>query len=120
MHFNEYIKPLPGSNIFRGEYLVTKDIIYYSKRYNKYITVKTGEVLDGATGALDIDSFGWPIHDMLCKYGKFDDGTPCNNLQASLILSDILREEKRYIRSLTWLTATWLFGGGKARKNGMY
>lgn len=119
MDYNNHIKKLSG-NIFRGQYLVTKDIVYYSTRYNKYVTAKAGEVLDGATGALDIESFGWPIHDVLCKYGKFDDDTLCTNLQASLILSDILKEEGRYIRSLTWLGATWLLGGGKARDNGMF
>ena len=104
----------------RGTYINPTTFIYYSHRYNKYITVPEGYVSDGATGAIDISSKGWWVHDVLCEYGKFNDGTPCNNKQASQILSDILKSEGRYIRSVTWFFATWLFGGGKARDNGMW
>lgn len=101
-------------------YVITKDVAYFSKRYGKWVKAKKGEKFDGATGAMDIDSKGWIIHDVLCRDGKFSDGTECTNWQASRILSDILSSEGRYIRSKTWFAATWLFGGGKARRNGMY
>ena len=95
-------------------------LIYVTKRYGgKTVTVPVGFPSDGATGVYDIDSEAWWIHDVLCKYGVFDDGSPCNNAQASTICSDILLEEGRWIRSVTWYFATWLFGGGEARKNGM-
>ena len=74
---------------------------------------------DGATGALDINSFSWLVHDKICYEGKFSDGSPCNNWQASQVLSDILKDEGKWFRSKTWFVATWLFGGGNARKNGM-
>jgi len=101
-------------------YTNQEEFTYYSKRYNKYVTVEKGYESDGATGARDIDSKGWWVHDVLCEFGLFDDDTPCNNLQASRILSDILKKEGYWFRSRSWFVMTWLFGGGLARKNGMY
>lgn len=100
-------------------YTCPKTIEYYSKRYKKYVTVAEGYRSDGATGAVDIYSNGWWVHDVLCDKGVFDDETPCNNLQASNILHDILRKEGRWFRARSWWLATYLFGGGKARDNGM-
>ena len=102
------------------DYLCPKEIKYYSVRYDKFITVPEGYPSDGATGAIDIYSNGWWVHDVLCDRGTFDDGTECNNLQASAILSDILKSEGRWFRARTWFITTWLFGGGKARENGMH
>ncbi len=83
-------------------YLNKKEIVYYSKRYNKFITVPFNYPSDGATGAIDIDSDSWWVHDKLCDTGKFDDGTPCTNFQASTVLSDILRSEGRWCRAIYW------------------
>lgn len=94
-------------------------IEYYSPRYDKWIIVPKGYESDGATGASDIYSYGWWVHDVLCKRGTFEDSTPCNNLQASTIIYDILKSEGRWFRARTWFIATYLFGGGKARENGM-
>ena len=105
----------------KTRYQVTQYKSYYSKRYNKHICITPQDpTYDGATGARDIDSFGWLYHDVLCRDGCFSDGTKCNNWQASQVLSDILKEEGRWVRSKTWLWMTWLIGGGKARDNGMY
>lgn len=93
---------------------------YHSKRYKKDITVPKGEPSDGATCAPDIYSRAWWVHDVLCAYGKFDDGTRCTNWQASRILSDILWEEKQWLRAGPWGVFSFLFGGDKARKNGMF
>ena len=101
-------------------YTLKHTIEYHSTRYNKDVTVPMGYVSDGATGAIDIYSEAWWVHDKLCDTGLFDDGTKCNNKQASQILSDILRSEGRWIRAQYWYTFTWLFGGGKARENGMW
>ena len=102
-------------------YIVRTEQIYYSKRYNKRVVCEEGMPSDGATGALDIDSFGWLFHDKLCYTGNWADGTPCSNLQASRVLSDILKADGYWFRSKTWGIATWLFGGGdKLRKNGMW
>lgn len=72
---------------------------------------------DGATGAFDIISNGWWVHDKLCNTGVFHDESPCTTLQASTILSDILRSEGRWFRAISWFLPTWIFGGGKTRKN---
>ena len=102
-------------------YLVIKNKNYWSRRYSKHVKIKTTDKpYDGATGAFDIDSFGWLFHDVLCRDGFFDDGSKCTNAQASFVLSDILADEGRWFRSKTWLVTTWLFGGGEARKNGMF
>lgn len=103
-----------------GGYTLTHSLAFYSERYDKWVFVDAGDFTDGATGALDIDSFGWVFHDELCRTGKFADGTKCNNLQASAILSDILDGENRWFRTYSWFLATWLFGGGQARKNGLW
>lgn len=101
-------------------YEVKENLAYWSVRYRKWVTIKKGDKSDGATSAPDIDSWCWLIHDDLCNFGVFEDGSKCTNWQASKILSDILRTEGKWLRSFTWFTATWLFGGGKARGNGMF
>lgn len=104
----------------RGYYKNPELIIYYSERYSKCITVPIGYPSDGATGALDVCPKAWYVHDKLCDFGHFDDGSPCTNWQASTILSDILKEEGYWFRTHTWKYTTFLFGGGEARKNGMF
>jgi hypothetical protein len=101
-------------------YLAMRHYRYFSKRYGKRVTVKFGDRSDGATGAFDIISCGWWVHDKLCEEGTWDDGTPITNWQCSRVLSDILWHEERYVKSVRWLFATFLLGGGKARKNGMF
>lgn len=95
------------------------EIEYYSKRYNQSVTVPEGFRSDGATGAVDLWSEGFWVHDFLCDWGQFDSGDLCTNWQASTILGDILKTEGRWFRARTWKYATFLFGGGKARKNGL-
>lgn len=103
-----------------GGYTLDDTIVYTSTRYGKTVTIPKGYISDGATGAMDITSRGWWIHDMLCDRGTWDDGTPINNWQCSQVLQDVLQEEGRYWQSKRWFWATWLFGGGKARENGMW
>ena len=99
---------------------LSPDYTYHSDRYNKDVTVYRGMMSDGASGALDIYSWGWWIHDALCNRGTWDDGTKLSNWQASRVLADVLKEEGRWARSIYWLWATFLFGGGEARDNGMF
>ena len=101
-------------------YTLDKLICYTSARYDKRVIVRKGYQSDGATGARDIDSRGWWVHDMLCDTGVFYDGTPCTNWQASMVLHDILISEGYWFRARSWFMATWLMGGGEARKNGMW
>lgn len=115
-------------------YEVKKDFTYYSKRYNRNLTISKGFYSDGATMALDIDSDAWIVHDHICRYGRWNDGSKIDNWSASTVLSDILSDEAkslinngkkfqgyiREIRSYYWWLATFLFGGGAARKNGLF
>jgi hypothetical protein len=103
-----------------GNYRLNKGFSYHSKRYNKSITLPDNRLSDGATGAMDITSRGWWVHDELCDSGKWDDGTKLSNWECSQVLQDILKEEGRYWQSKRWFWATWLCGGGKARENGMF
>lgn len=100
-------------------YVLLKDITYDS-RYGKQVHLQAGMRSDGATGAWDIISISWWVHDKLCNTGVFSDGTPCTNLQASTILSDILKSEGRWFRARSWFITTLFFGGGKARDNGIF
>ncbi len=101
-------------------YKLRYTIYHLSARYAKSITVEEGYESDGATGAVDVYSEAWYIHDKLCDTGKFDDGTPCTNFQASTILADVLVYEGRWMRARTWWLMTFLFGGGKCRENGLW
>ncbi len=101
-------------------YRVLENIAYFSKRYNKWVGVEKGDRSDGATFAQDLDSFGWIFHDELCNDGAFENGVTCNNWQASHVLTDIMKVEKYWFRTRSWFWATWLFGGGKARNNGLF
>ena len=100
-------------------YRINEPIPYHSPRYGKTSTAEVGEY-DGATGADDILTLGWVIHDQLCREGCWDDGTLIYNWQCSQVLQDILKSEGRWFRARTWFAATFLFGGGQARKNGMW
>jgi hypothetical protein len=103
------------------KYQNPKEIVYFSQRYKKAIIVPEGYWSDGASGpASDIWSNAWWVHDVMCDRGTWENGTKCTNWQASRVLSDILADENRWFRSKTWLVATFLFGGGEARKNGMF
>lgn len=102
-----------------GGYRLNQSLLYSSKRYNKLVALPADYFSDGATGAFDIFSLAWWVHDILCDKGVWMDGSRCTNWQASRVLSDILWREKRYFRSVYWLFTTFLVGGGKARENGM-
>lgn len=125
------VSSIEFSILDNGKYRLDKAISYYSARYQKHVTVPAGYISDGATGAMDIASRAWWVHDMLCQFGKWDCGTLLSNWQCSQVLQDIMVEESpqkgweryrpssRYWQSKRWFWATWLLGGGEARKNGM-
>ena len=113
-----------------GVYVCTERFVYYSKRYNRSVTVEKGFPSDGATGAIDIGALyktgarhkktaAWFVHDKICVTGKWDDGTLIDNWTASTIIGDILWADNYKIRAVVWWWMTYLFGGGAARENGM-
>ena len=92
------------------KYINPTKFTYYSKRFNRYVTVEKGFPSDGATGAWDIKSQAWWVHDVLCVKWAWDDGTKCSNWQASWVLRDILKSEGRWFRCNSWFIATLLYG----------
>ena len=97
-------------------YILLEVIKWHDKKLNKYITVPKYYISDGASGAIDIKSKGWWVHDWLCEENGFDDGTECSNWHASRILSGILFKEKRPLRSFYWRVSTFLLGGERLNK----
>lgn len=105
---------------WKEKYRNPKEIVYYSPRYKKTITVPQDYPSDGATGARDIDdSISWWVHDVITdephridksKTHKWDDGTDITWWQASVIIHDILRSEKRWIRCVRWGFWTLVLG----------
>ena len=101
-------------------YIAKNTWTYWSKRYGKSVTIEHGFYSDGATNAPDISSDCWGIHDVICRFGVWDDGNKINNWQASTVLYDIMVSEGHSkFRASYWRLATYLLGGGAARKNGM-
>ena len=94
----------------RGEYINPETFVYYSNRYKKYVTVLKGELSDGASGAFDINSKSWKVHDVLKKYQVWDDSTKCTNKQASYVIYDILKDEGRWFRARSWYYSTLVWG----------
>lgn len=121
----QYREITPGDRLTREipedhKYILLTEFVYTSKRYGELVTCPEGMTSDGATGAFDIRSLGWWVHDALCNRGKWDSGRKVTNFQASLTLKDILKAEGRIIRDFWWFFSTFLCGGGEARKNGMF
>lgn len=102
------------------KYILLEKIRHYSVRYDKYITVPAMYRSDGATGALDINSCAWWIHDRICDHPFWDDGTPIPAWTAAMVLSDELFLDNYKIRSIGWFWATFFFGCHKARSNGWF
>ena len=116
----EHVKRIRADDREVLGYKVMHNVAYFSPRYKKWIGAEAGDRSDGATYAKDINTFAWLFHDELCNNGTFEDGTLCNNLQASAVCYDLLNDSGRWFRRYTWFAATWLFGGGEARKNSMW
>lgn len=100
-----------------GLYVSHEDFVYYSPRYKLSVFVQKGQVRDGASGAMDIKSSSWWVHDQLCADGKWYNGTPCTRVQAANVLYDILWDEGHYLRAHSWRAATYLFGCKSVRGN---
>lgn len=113
MKISKYIIDIEGDK--DKPYKLLETISYYSKRYKKYVICEAGMRSDGATGAFDVISNSWWVHDRVCNTGTFSDGSKCSTMQASAMLCDILRSEGRWFRSVSWFLPTLMFGGGKTR-----
>ena len=66
--------------------------IYYSKRYDKYVTIEKGFVSDGASCCPNF-GISWLVHDKLFRTGKWNDGSPVKWRQANRVMLDIMEQE---------------------------
>ena len=96
-------------------YVLDEKIVYYSKRYKKTITVPLGRRSDGATGARDIPSLSWWVHDEICFRCEWDDGDKISRWQGSSVLFDILWSEKQFVEAISWRWATFFAGCKRCR-----
>lgn len=97
-------------------YHLDQGFTWADKKTGKKITVPAGFVSDGASGAIDIRSKAWWVHDWICERNGFNDGSECSNWDASRILSNILWSEKRFFRSSYWRWSTFFLGGKDLKK----
>ncbi|MEE8288947.1 MAG: hypothetical protein V3R25_05995 [Nitrosomonadaceae bacterium] len=106
-----YIYETNRSKWYKRRYKVFNEKTYFSKRYGKHIDITVDDPpYDGASGAKDINSFGWLFHDVLKRDKKWSDGTRCSNSKASWVLYDILKSEGRWFRARTWYVSTLAWG----------
>ena len=89
-------------------WLLLEDFLYYSRRYNKYVKLEAGMRSDGATGARDIISAAWWVHDELTESYTWRDGTECTRWQSSNVIADILKDEGHWFIDGFWKYATML------------
>ena len=104
----------------RMKYILQHTLVYTSPRYGKKITVPAGFQSDGATGAIDIWSDSWWVHDKICDDPHWDDGAPITAWQAATVLHDILEKEGHWARAWYWRLSTFLLGCKAARRNGWW
>lgn len=103
-----------------SEFELLEPYHYESPRYKKSVYIPKGRRSDGATGAMNIYSAAWWVHDELCATAMWQDQSPCNALQAATVLRDILIHEGRWFRALYWAGATYWFGCKKPREHGWW
>ena len=90
---------------------------YWSPRYKRWVRIKLGQVRDGASGAWDILSLAWWIHDQLCADATWEDGTPVTPWEAANVLRDVLLREGRWFRASSWFITTLALGCKHTRSN---
>lgn len=105
------------------KWIRTKPLRYLSPRYGKWIIIDKGYESDGATGAIDMASNAWWVHDKICETGTWHDGSPCSRWQASMVLHDVLVAEAycesdliKWFRAKYWFVATYYFGCFKTKR----
>ena len=79
------------------------DLVYYSPRYKKWLTIPDGFTCDGATCAPNLGN-GWRFHDWGFSHGKWDDGTTLTFRQINAVMLDIMTAEgfPKFVRRIYW------------------
>lgn len=95
-----------------------RDFSYFSPRYREWVRIRKGQERDGATGAIDIVSSAWWIHDQLCADGVWASKEKISAWQAAAVLSDVLHAEGFWARAIYWRWSTFFVGCVKAKANG--
>ncbi len=101
-------------------YVCLEDYTYYSPRYKKSLTVPEDYPSNGANVVKDKCPTAFFVHDLICDKGKWDDGTPMCNREASSVYADILKDSGFWWRSKVRWIGTYLGGGGEAKENGWW
>lgn len=115
-----------------GVYIKDGEYLFYSHRYKQYLLIPDGYPSNGADIVEDICGKCFFIHDFICNEGRWLNGDLISNWQASFVYYDLLKEHFSLLQGQglfpriyngalpywRWI-GTFLFGGGKARKNGM-
>lgn len=104
VHYRILNPPIEGKR-----YELLEDILYFSKRYNRVVYIEAPYRSDGASGAIDIASKGWWVHDKLCEDKAWADGSPCSAWQSSMVLYDIMVSEGYTVRAPVWAFFTFAF-----------
>ena len=103
-----------------GCYLSTEKYVYYSARYNQYLTIPARYPSDGATMATDTEQTAFFLHDLICDRGEWDSGAKISVWVASCVYSIVLYETGHKVKAFTRWLPTFLFGGGACKKNGLF
>ena len=106
-----------------NDYTLLENVFWRDPKTGKYIVARKGESYDGATGAIDIlgdvkaeragqvvnVSKSWVLHDVVCRTGRWSDGSKISEYDKARILGVALRQEGRWIRGIFWPIATFLY-----------
>lgn len=101
-------------------YLSTEKYVYYSERYDKFLTIPEGYPSNGANAVKDKCPTAFFVHDYGCNEGKWDDGSLMCNRELSSVYADILKGVGFWWRSKIRWIGTFIGGGGQAKKNGWW
>jgi hypothetical protein len=93
---------------------------YFSPRYGKNLIIPANYPSNGANWVPNLSAAAFFVHDYGSIVGRWNDGTAMCNRELSTVYADILKADGFWLRSkIRWL-GTFLFGGGEARKNGLW
>jgi hypothetical protein len=101
-------------------YVASQPYTFYSVRYKKRILIPEGFPSNGANVVIDLCPTAFFLHDYGCVTGTWLDGSLMCNRELSTVYHDVLCAFGfRWLAKIRWI-GTFLWGGGKARENGMW
>ncbi len=101
-------------------YTSVGEFVYTSVRYGRQLTIPDDYPSNGANVVKDRCATAFFCHDFCCNEGAWDNDIRMCNREASFVYHDILvHAGYPFLAKIRWI-GTFLFGGGQARKNGMW